>query len=1099
MSDTCLIRKKVVNLKPIIYMITPKSIYQIMSNADCFMRKLSFIIALLLLWAANATADPVTKETAQRTAESFLAKHGMKNAANLALTYQGRTQVSGRKGAPATAPCYYVFNNADEGGFVIVSGDDATEPILGYSDTGSFDAENIPVGMQELLNGYKQEIEYARANGLGNAKSVDVSELTEPARQVIEPLISTKWNQGTPYNLQCFTTDGQQAMTGCVATAFAQIMYYHKWPQSATTSIPAYSSYAALPATTFDWDNMLPTYTEHLSENDVQKNAAAALMAYCGHAVQMTYGTGSSGANTSLIINALKNYFGYANNATIIYREDFDANEWDERIYHELHRARPVVYSAKAEKSGHAFICDGYDGNGLFHINWGWGGLSDGYFRLQALNPNNQGTGGSNNYCGYSLNQSVIIGISPAVVNDSFESGEDETIASGIENSQLNLVDNNWGELSSGESTVSYDAYNGLNNLRITYSYRRIDEEHGYDVALGLFKGDELLDTRIIVENYEGTNTIIQTSGFSLNGFGTSLSDGTYIIKGIDRITGTDEWVPSIGSDVYNITIEINNGMVTAKKVVVVKPVMIEVTKVEQDLSSTNPMKLKVYVKNAGQERYNGTLYLRNDGNLVAYEGIYLPVGGEDYVTFAFGGTAGAHQIVIADNGSGNNPLFSGSLTLVGQTSVPMLTKVSEEVKNVSGNDLYGTLFEGSVTLKNATTQDYNNQLQITLYKSKGNLNPGYYAIYSELRNLSIPAGATVTVPLSAQVAIGDVIYMEVLEATNPNTSYYSKGAYTVKAAVVTWTADGLRTAKPDTSSIDVADDVVAIELDEIDLSTTTVMPNSNPNTLYIIGANAAVPTSLNEKNVVKGYKTQSLALEDGYNYLIPRTVMVEGTVQYCRTPTLASDGRKGWSTITLPFAVQQVAGANNQELTWGNDFWLREFSGVTDGEVSFADVDTWVANEPYIIAVPDALKDQRMVFSATSTKVLPNFTSAKITDDYKFIGTSLDKTITDQYVMNSEGSAFVPSASATVLAGYAYFTVGTSITQPQSIPISTGGIPGDVNGDGTVDVADITMLVNYILGKNPVGIVLANADMNGDSEYNVTDLTLICNVILGK
>lgn len=1073
------------------------------------MKKTSFIIAFLLCFAAGATADPVTKSAAQQAAESFMAKRGMKNANGLSLTYQARPTSSRGKAAPATNAFYYVFNNSEQGGFVIVSGDDATEQILGYSDSGTFNSENIPASMQELLDGYKQEISYAREKGLNKQRSAASGEMDEPARQVIAPLITSVWNQRTPYNLQCFTTDGQQAVTGCVATALAQVMYYHKWPQSATTAIPAYSSYEALPATTFDWGNMQPTYTEFGAESNAQKNAVATLNVYCGHAVQMGYGTGTSSASSSRIPNALKNYFGYANDATEIYRSDCTPAEWDERIYHELLHQRPVIYSASTSSgSGHAFICDGYDGNGLYHINWGWGGTSDGYFRLQALNPYSQGTGGSSGNGGYSLYQSAIVGISPTVVDDKFDCGDEEDVPnSGIENPNFSLVDSNWAEIESGEMADNYNSQWGFHNVYIAYSFRQINDENAYDVGLGLFQNEELVDVFTITTNVNNLGSTYSLTA-SLYGFGTNLADGTYVMKGIDRPTGTDEWNPSIGSDHHYITVEISNGTLTAKKVVIPeeeKVKQIELVKVEQDRSSDNPMKLNAYVKNTGEVNYDGILYLRCDNNLVAYEGINLAPGDEDYVTFAFGATTGSHEIVIAENSSGNNPLYSGNLTLEGLPEIPKLTPVSEEVKNASDGNIYGTLFEGSVTLKNDNENDYNNQLMIRLWKSKDGSPWSQFAIYQELKSLSVPASETVTVPFSFQVAVGDVVIAEITEVNGNGTTYYYSGAYTVNAGVVIWTADGQRTVTAPTSDITVGDNVVAIELDEIPLADITITPNSNPNTLYIIGANATTPATLSGKNVVKGYKADNIALQDGYNFFFPRTVMVEGTATYTRTPSLACDGTKGWSTIALPFAVQQVTDADNQPIDWrhasdtsDNDFWLREFKGVCGGEVAFSDVEKWVANQPYVIGVPSDLKDKNLTFSAIATKVMPTTTSTTVTADYQFIGTSLDKTLANAYVMNNDGSAFVPTADATVKAGYAYFNVGAA-TKPDRIPISTGGIKGDVNGDGLIDINDITLLVNYILGKTSDGIILENADMNEDSRYDVTDLTLICNAILGK
>ena len=376
------------------------------------------MMLVVLLVAAGAKADPVSREAAMRSAKSFMSQRNVRKADGLKLAFQGvRAHSAKGRGAAAKDAYYYIFNNDEQGGFVIVSGDDATEEILGYSDTGTVDAENIPVNMQELLDGFQQEIEYARENGLNRAPAAPNTAGTVRAKQVVEPLIQTVWGQDEPYNLQCFTTNNQQAVSGCVATAFAQIMYYHKWPQTATKQIPAYSTYEALPATTFDWDHMLPAYSQQSLESEEQKNAVAELMLYCGHAVKMSYGVGASSAVTSYIMGALKSYFGYQNDAIMINRNIYTLNEWDDIIYNELRHGRPIIISASAYKgSGHAFICDGYAGNNLYHINWGWGGMSDGYFRLTALNPNDQGTGGSGVYNGYSIQQSVIYGISPTVI-----------------------------------------------------------------------------------------------------------------------------------------------------------------------------------------------------------------------------------------------------------------------------------------------------------------------------------------------------------------------------------------------------------------------------------------------------------------------------------------------------------------------------------------------------------------------------------------------------------------------------------------------------------------------------------------------------------
>ena len=368
-------------------------------------------------------------------------------------------------------------------------------------------------------------------------------------------------------------------MSGCVATAFAQIMYYHKWPQTATKQIPAYSTYEALPATTFDWDHMLPAYSQQSLESEEQKNAVAELMLYCGHAVKMSYGTGASSAVTSYIMGALKSYFGYQNDAIMINRNIYTLNEWDDIIYNELRHGRPIIISASAYKgSGHAFICDGYAGNNLYHINWGWGGMSDGYFRLQ---------------------QSVIYGISPTVIDKEKES-EEALPTYGLETKQLSLRNSNNNEITSNITTFDYSPTQGLNNFYFSYMYHRIATEGAYDVGMGIFQGDQLIEAKAISKNVITDTNTYMTLYNDLSGIGKNLSDGSYVIKGVDCPTGTNNWVASKGSDIYYFTLEISNGQATAKKVVVTTSSQLEVTNVEQDLSSVFPKKLNFYLKNSG-------------------------------------------------------------------------------------------------------------------------------------------------------------------------------------------------------------------------------------------------------------------------------------------------------------------------------------------------------------------------------------------------------------------------------------------------------------------------------------------------------------------
>ena len=308
----------------------------------------------------------------------------------------------------------YVFNVDKDNGYVIVSNDDCAEPVLGYADKGSFDMQNIPENMLAWLQGYADEIAWAKSHHI--KKGSTTVRRTGGVKSVIAPLMVTQWNQKAPYNNQC----PSGCVTGCVATAMAQVMKYNHWPENdILKEIPAYSTdfgsssvrvplNSNLPVVTFDWENMQPSYSG--SESDVRKAAVAQLMHYCGCSVRMDYGSSSS-ATTSKAADALKEYFNYDATTVSVNRSYYTYVNWIELLYHELEERRVVLYSGSSTGGGHAFVVDGYQSEDYFHINWGWGGSSDGHFKLSALTPSNQGAGGSSSTDGYNYLQGAIVGI----------------------------------------------------------------------------------------------------------------------------------------------------------------------------------------------------------------------------------------------------------------------------------------------------------------------------------------------------------------------------------------------------------------------------------------------------------------------------------------------------------------------------------------------------------------------------------------------------------------------------------------------------------------------------------------------------------------
>ena len=362
--------------------------------------KRPFILLLahisFLLVANSGFANPISQTEALRRASQFMpGKH-----------FSSRNYSVG--GGPSqTKPPFYIFN-ADDGGFVLVSGDDRTMPVLGYSEHGSLDLTNAPSNLRYWLDCYAEQIQ-----NLDRGGNAVVSAPIMKRSAAISPLIQTRWNQSAPYHNQCPTAPGTSeiCLTGCVATCMAQIMYYYKWPEHCP-ALPSYTPFGfpaplpELPPIDFDWNDMKLSYT--YGEEGVAADAVAWLMRYCGQAVKMGYGLdGSSGW---LNPEVMKETFDYSETTTTVYRNDYGAEAWEALIYGELAQGRPVPYSGQSDGGGHQFICDGYDGKGYFHINWGWGGYLDSYFLLSVVNPEPERNSG------YSQQQDAIIGLEPKTV-----------------------------------------------------------------------------------------------------------------------------------------------------------------------------------------------------------------------------------------------------------------------------------------------------------------------------------------------------------------------------------------------------------------------------------------------------------------------------------------------------------------------------------------------------------------------------------------------------------------------------------------------------------------------------------------------------------
>lgn len=371
--------------------------------------RIMFFIGLL-----NACLFAMSMPISESEAEGIALRFVQGNSPRFAKSMQsgGAVNVSLAYTSPRNE--LRVFNVSSKG-FVVVAGDDCVETVLGYSDEGEFVYSELPENarwwLEELANSIsllaaQNEVQHAKANVVAN--------------KAIKPLLQSKWGQGAPFNNNCptYTKNGvtSHAVTGCVATAMAQVMRYHQWPTKGTgshsynfamnndsTDMRQLSSQFS--SHTYNWSQM-PHETN--SCTSTQQSQLAQLLLDCGVSANMTYGS-SSATSSQFVIPAMTSHFGYDGGIKVFHRNCFSLTSWKVKIFEELTNNRPVIYAGQGTSGGHAFVIDGCDTNDYYHINWGWNGKSNGYFLFTELNPKLLGTGGGSG--GYNYDQRIFTGI----------------------------------------------------------------------------------------------------------------------------------------------------------------------------------------------------------------------------------------------------------------------------------------------------------------------------------------------------------------------------------------------------------------------------------------------------------------------------------------------------------------------------------------------------------------------------------------------------------------------------------------------------------------------------------------------------------------
>ena len=379
------------------------------------MKKLSIFVAFLLFGLVGMQAAPVDAAKARKVADSYVRINGLYDKTQKVNRVTDIT-------SQTTFTAFYVFRiegTPSGKGFVLVSADDCARPILGYSAENDFAVEGMPAHVESWLREYEQQIGRGREAGLGT--NPQWQRLLDGDREmathvVVGALVATRWNQSPLYNNLCpyDSTANERSVTGCVATAMAQLMKYWNRPVQGTGSHSyTHNDYgtqsANFGATTYDWAHMPVQLTSSSTATEI--NAVATLMYHCGVAVEMDYSPSGSGATTIGRVAswytaemALINYFDYNSSLQGRYMSDYSDLQWKQMLMNELNAGRPMIYRGSSDGGGHSFICDGYDSDTNFHFNLGWGGSSNGFYSLSAVDPN---------ALEYNGGQGAIMGIYP--------------------------------------------------------------------------------------------------------------------------------------------------------------------------------------------------------------------------------------------------------------------------------------------------------------------------------------------------------------------------------------------------------------------------------------------------------------------------------------------------------------------------------------------------------------------------------------------------------------------------------------------------------------------------------------------------------------
>ena len=1019
------------------------------------MKRLTLTL-LTLSFALFSTAEPISKQSALYSAQAYMLSKG-KNINATQTPFK-----SSRKGAAQQTneeeAYYYVFNAGNDGGYVIVSGDDRTEPILGYVDHGTFDPENIPENMRSWLQLYADQIKFIIDNDIqpGDPRIKKRNKVAGIKHSVGE-MLTTRWNQGRPYNLTCpdyYKEDDEEEAeplplrngpaTGCTATAMAQVMYFYKYPAKTKKEIPAYSiTYTSkkdksqktvnipkIPRNTvIDWENMRDTYSwQDVAHANAQDTAVANLMRYCGQAVTMHYGP-SSGANFSA--EAYMEYFGFATGAHVGERRDYSIDNWFDAIYNEIELGYPVLISGFSSGGGHAFVIDGFDGDNLFHLNWGWGGGSNGWFLVGILNPGDtSGIGASSSSDGYSMSQRALFNlrVPGTPKTDTYLTVTDVTI----------------------DGTKIITKY--VNRTGVTNSFNA-----------GIMMLDEnnelvLVGTKSSISGITNGSTKSVTTQIA-----DKLPEGTYRLSPANKSLRSEEWHAEYDFQTQYIEAVVDSaGAVSLqfhKPVYTGESISIDTIVFPGTRIVGNEQEVKVTFRNNGAE-YFKTIYMHvsktastpsSDTYAKSKSQVAVRTGETVDVSYFFKpGETGTYKLWFCTSESGGNIIGQGTMEAIteAQSTRGSLTVSSYTITNNVSGAVYGKQLVGKASIKNNKNAPFHGKIKLQIW-NQPNSSGSAWGGSSKTYEVDILNRKIATIDFSFDgLSENNKYYISVScdNADVSNGGVWDLGGWEMKCGIAAWKSDGSATGKAYSKQMTLLSTWCGIYAD-CSKEITRISPTPNPNTIYAFGEDMNLPEGLDSCNVVQGKYAKNINLVSSEPYYLPVTFRAD-SASFTYTFPETEDGT-AWHAFTIPFRVDDILidsipVALDDTL---NHFWIYEFASESiDGQPIFKPATKLRSGTPYIIAGDATMAGQSILFRSLDVPFYKSGTDKMVatSNNYKFHGNTYGPKVKECYVLNAEGTAFeYTTTTKTLPAMQSYFSTTLSEEErPASIILPDIPVP---------------------------------------------------------